>query len=227
MPAGTRGEKPAGARMGTPAGLFCAVGVNAAIYRRQQTGEGTKVDVGMLDAQVAILENAIARYGATGENPGPLGSRHPSIAPFDAFATADGYVVIAAGNDALFGKLCEVLDRSDLAENPLFATNEHRTTHNAALKDEMESVLQDCPTTHWLKVLKDAGIPSGPINEVDMVIADPQVAARNMIISLEDSVAGNVTVAGNPIKISTVPDPKTREPAPDLDADRSKILSEL
>ena len=209
------------------AGLFCAVGVNAALYHRQLTGEGTLVDVAMLDGQVAILENAIARYAATGEVPGPIGARHPSITPFDVFTAADGHLVIAAGNDALFTRLCELLERPDLATNPIFATNELRTTHQAALKDELESMIRERSVSYWLGVLEAAGIPSGPINRVDEVLADPQVTARNMTVSTDDPVAGKVTMAGNPIKISAFPDTNIRKPAPELDADREHLLSEL
>ena len=109
------------------AGLFTAAGVNAALYHRAQTGDGMMIDVAMLDAQVAILENAIARYFATGEVPGPIGSRHPSITPFEAFATADGHIVIAAGNDDLFARLCASIGRGDLASEASFASNEQRT----------------------------------------------------------------------------------------------------
>jgi len=165
------------------AALFLATAINGALYHRTTSGEGMLIDVAMLDAQVAVLENAIARYAATGNVPGPLGARHPSITPFDAFAAADGYLVVAAGNDALFRRLCTVLDRADLADNPLFATNDLRTVHQAALKDEMESVLRLHPVEHWLTALEEAGIPSGPINTVDKVLADPQVRSRNMVVS--------------------------------------------
>ena len=105
------------------AGLFTTIGIIAALFDRARSRRGMKVDVAMLDCQVAILENAITRYTATGEVPGPLGARHPSITPFDAFATADGHIIIAAGNDALFAKLCSAIGRDDLPGNPLFADN--------------------------------------------------------------------------------------------------------
>jgi CoA:oxalate CoA-transferase len=209
------------------AALFLATAINGALYHRTTSGEGMLIDVAMLDAQVAVLENAIARYAATGNVPGPLGARHPSITPFDAFAAADGYLVVAAGNDALFRRLCTVLDRADLADNPLFATNDLRTVHQAALKDEMESVLRLHPVEHWLTALEEAGIPSGPINTVDKVLADPQVRSRNMVVSTQDPGAGPLMMAGNPIKLSAFPDPGERMPAPGLDADREKILDML
>jgi CoA:oxalate CoA-transferase len=209
------------------AGLFTAIGVNAALFHRERTGQGVKIDVAMLDGQVAILENAIARYAASGQAPGPLGARHPSITPFDAFHAADGYLIIAAGNDALFRKLCDAIGRPDLADNPLFASNDSRTRHHAALKDELESALAVRPAAEWLALIEAAGVPCGPINDVAQVLADPHVNARNMVVTVEDPVAGPLQVAGNPIKLSGFPDPVFRPPAPALDQHRAKILGEL
>jgi CoA:oxalate CoA-transferase len=209
------------------AGLFTAVGVNAALYHRELTGDGTKIDVAMLDCQVALLENAIARYVATGRVPGPLGSRHPSITPFDAFASADGHLIIAAGNDGLFRKLCDVLGRTDLAGDPRFCSNEARSDNADALKAEIEEVLRERTRADWLAVLEGAGVPCGPINDVAEVMADPQLAARNMLIRVLDAEAGEIPMAGNPIKLSGFEDPTTREPAPALDRDRQRLLEEL
>jgi CoA:oxalate CoA-transferase len=209
------------------AGLFTAVGVNAALYHRELTGEGTKIDVAMLDCQVALLENAIARYVATGQVPGPLGSRHPSITPFEAFASADGHLIIAAGNDDLFRKLCAVLGRPELSDDSRFCNNEVRSGNADALKIEIEGVLRERTRADWLAALEDAGVPCGPINDVAELMADPQVAARNMVIRVRDAVAGEISMPGNPIKLSAFEDPTTREPAPDLDRDRRRLLEEL
>ena len=206
------------------AGLFTAIGVNGALYRRTLTGEGMKLDVSMLDCQVAILENALARYFASGEVPGPLGTRHPSITPFQSYATADGHVVISAGNDALFGKLCAALGRPALAEDARFADNAARIANIDALEAEFEAVLTARPTAHWLALLEEAGVPCAPINTVEDVLADPQVAARNMVIRARDPVAGEVKMAGNPIKLSAYADPPERPPAPALDEHRAAIL---
>ena len=209
------------------AGLFTAIGIQAALLDRGRTGEGRHVDVSMLDSQVAILENAIARYAATGEVPGPIGSRHPSITPFEALATRDGHLVVAAGNDALFAQLCRVLDRDALAADPRYASNAARTEHQPALKADLESALANGTTAVWLARLESAGVPCGPIQDVAQVLADPQIAARNMLVESHDPAAGSLRMAGNPIKLSGVDDPVTRAPAPDLDADRAKILAEL
>ena len=206
------------------AGLFTAIGVNGALYRRTITGEGMKVDVSMLDSQVAILENALARYFASGEVPGPLGTRHPSITPFQAYATADGHVVISAGNNALFRTLCAALERPALAEDARFADNAGRNVNIDALEREFEAVLRAHPTAHWLALLEGAGVPCAPINRVDDVLADPQVAARNMVIRAQDPTAGEVRMAGNPIKLSAYRDPEVRPPAPELDEHRTSIV---
>ena len=126
-------------------GLYTAVALNAALLHRERTGEATKVDVALFDCQLALLENAIMRYTTTGEIPGPMGARHPSITPFEAFHTADGHLIIAAGNDGLFVKLAHALDRADLAENPLFKTNDLRNRHQEALRAEIEGVLGKAP----------------------------------------------------------------------------------
>jgi len=209
------------------AGLFTTIGINAALVERARTGRGRKVDVAMLDCQIAILENAIARYVSTGQVPGPLGARHPSITPFEAFRTADGWMIVAAGNDGLFRKLAVALARPDLTDDPRFASNEARTRNAAALKQEIEGALALQGTTAWLEEIDAAGVPCGPINNVAQALADPQIHARNMVVSVEDPEVGALRMAGNPIKLSGTADPSTRRPAPGLDADRARILAEL
>lgn len=209
------------------AGLFTAIGISSALFDRTRTGKGMKVDVAMLDCQIAILENAIARYFSTGQVPGPLGARHPSITPFEAFKAKDGHLIVAAGNDALFAKLCEAIGRADLATNPLFLTNAKRTDHAAALRDEIEQALAPKPVAEWLDILDRAGVPSGPINDVKQALEDPQIAARNMVVSIDDKDVGTLRMAGNPIKLSGYADPSTRGPVPDLDGDRARILKDF
>jgi CoA:oxalate CoA-transferase len=208
-------------------GLYTAVALNAALLHRERTGEATKVDVALFDCQLALLENAIMRYTTTGEIPGPMGARHPSITPFEAFATADGHIIIAAGNDGLFVKLTDALARPDLAQDPLFATNPLRNQHQAALRAEIEAALADGTTERWLAVLERAGIPCGPVNNVAQAVAHPQVAARNMLIECDDPSTGPLKLAGNPMKFSAFADPPVRDPSPDLDGDREQILREL
>ncbi|MDH3639005.1 MAG: CoA transferase [Gammaproteobacteria bacterium] len=207
------------------AGLFGATGILAALHDRQRTGMGMMVDVGMLDCQVAILENAVSRYLAEGEIPKPLGARHPSITPFEAFRTQDDYVIVAAGNNALFEKLCVALNRGDLLQDPAFSSNDLRTQNHARLKQELETTLAGKQADEWLTIMADAGVPSGPINNIEQVVNDKHIAARNMIIQTKDSTAGEVRMAGNPIKLSAYEDPGERRAAPDLDADRDRIVN--
>src|SRR5262245_62432450 len=220
------------ARVGTStgditAGLFTAIGVLSALVERAYTGLGRHVDVAMLDCQVATLENAIARYVATGEVPGPLGTRHPSITPFQAFRTRDGHVVVAVGNEALFAAFAAALGRPELASDPRFRSNDERTRHVEALVAELEPAFAKRTSAEWLAAFEAAGIPCGPLNDVAAVLADPQVRARNMVVEAVDPAAGRLSLAGNPVKLSGVPDPATRGPAPRLDADRAAIVSEL
>ncbi|MCW5749874.1 MAG: CoA transferase [Alphaproteobacteria bacterium] len=209
------------------AGLFTAIGIASALFERQHSGQGRKVDVGMLDCQVAILENAIARFTATGEIPGPLGARHPSITPFEAYETADGWIIIAAGNDSLFRSLGRALGRPDLPADPRFDSNPNRTQNHDALKVEMEKSLKTAGTEHWLGILEAAGVPAARINNVAQVLSDPHVLSRNMVCHADDPDVGRVTMAGNPIKLSGFADPESRHPAPALDEHRQRLLDEL
>ena len=198
------------------AGLFAAVGILSALHERKRTGLGQMVDIAMLDCQVAILENAIARYSATGLVPGPLGARHPSITPFDAYRASDRPLVIAAGNDTLFTGLCETLGRPDLAGDHRFATNEARTEHAVELGAEMEEAPSTDTAAAWLDRLVEAGIPCGPINDIAAVVDDPGVWARNMIVGVGLPDGSVLEMASNPVKLPSHGDSPTRRPAPDL-----------
>ncbi|MPZ38772.1 MAG: CoA transferase [Rhizobiales bacterium] len=209
------------------AGLYLAIGLNAALFQRASTGVGCKIDIAMLDCQVAIMEDAVTAYAKTGEVPGPLGTRHPDITPFQSFAAADGNVIIAAGNDHLFGLMTEALERPDLAADPRFTTNERRHENVDALEKEMEKALAAKPVAAWLDALNAKGVPCTPINDIPHMMAEPQVAARNMIVTVQDPVAGEIKVAGNPVKVIGMPEPRTSRPPPELDADRAAILAEF
>ena len=228
----TGGEGGPPVRVGTSigdisAGLFALAGILAALHRRAQSGRGGMVDVGMLDCQVAMLESAIGRVFA-GESPAPLGMRHPSIAPFDGFCVGGGeQMIIAAGNDALFSKLCAALGAAELADRGEFASNDLRVKNHAALKSALENVLAKKPAEKWLEILRAAGVPCAPINDINAVLNDPQVGARNMIIDAVDADGRRMKMAGNPVKMPDFPDPPARAAAPELDADREAVLAFL
>ena len=209
------------------AGLFTAIGINAALYDRQKTGKGTFIDVSMLDCQIAILENAIARYLSKNEIPEPMGSRHPSIAPFEAFKTKDSFLIIAAGNDKLFKSLCEVLEIPNIATDEMYKTNSLRSQNIDKLKLIMEDKLQHKNTDEWIKVMENLKIPCGPIFNIKQAVENPQIKERNMIVKSFHKKIGEFKSAGNPIKMSTYKDEKIRGDIPDLNEHRDKILKEF
>ena len=209
------------------AGLFTAIGINAALYDRQKTGKGAFIDVSMLDCQIAILENAISRYLSKNEIPKPMGSRHPSIAPFEAFKTKDSYIIIAAGNDKLFDKLCEVLDIKDVPKEKRFNSNSLRCENMDSLKKILEDKLKLKNTNEWIKEMEKLKIPCGPIFNIKQAVENPQIKHRNMIVKSYHKIIGEFKSSGNPIKISTYKDENTRGDIPDLDEHREKILKEF
>jgi CoA:oxalate CoA-transferase len=210
------------------AGLFLAAGVAAALVRRDRSGAGAMVDVAMLDCQLAILENALTNHLVTGEQPGRLGTRHPNIAPFQAFEAADGrLLVLCAGHDTQFAALCEVIGRPELARDERFASPDARRRHVDLVQEAIAPVLRTRPAAEWLERFERAGIPCGPVNSVADAVRSPQAAARNMVVEIDDPAIGRLAVAGNPIKLDGVDDPEARRAPPDLDADRAAILAWL
>jgi CoA:oxalate CoA-transferase len=208
------------------AGLFTTIGVLMALHHRTLTGEGQKIDVSMLDCQVAILENAIARYFVNGVAPKPLGTRHPSITPFDAFKSKDGAIIVGAGNDRLWEKLCDIIGRPELKADERFKSNALRTQNFKDLYTYLNSAFQDKATAEWIVDLEAAGIPCGPINPIDKVVTDPQILSREMIVETSHPVAGPVKMAGVPIKMSATPG-SVDTPAPMLGQHSAEILGEI
>lgn len=208
------------------AGLFTVIGLLTALYIREFTNHGQKVDVAMLDCQVAILENAIARYLVTCKVPVPIGNRHPSITPFEAFATQNGYIIIAVGNDRLWSKFCRLIKREDLIADERFATNAQRTNNQKQLKAILDGIFPDKTVAAWIELLDGAGIPCGPINTIDRVLDDPQVKAREMIVEIDHPMAGRLRMPGLPIKLSETPG-TVEKPAPLLGQHTADILKEL
>ena len=224
-------EKRAPVRVGTSisditAALFTTIGILSALHHRHQTGRGQLVDVAMLDSLVAVLENAVVRYFATGEVPQPLGSRHPAITPFEAFASADGYVIIAIGNDTLWEKFCEHVGRRELITDARFRTNADRTANHSELFPILSEILRQRTTDAWIDALEKIGVPCGPINAMDKVVNHPQVQAREMITQVVHQITGTVEVPGIPIKLSETPG-SVNAPAPSLGEHTTAVLTEL
>jgi CoA:oxalate CoA-transferase len=203
-------------------GVFMFCGLASALYAREKTGKGSHVDVAMFDATLMFLVHGFMEVVAFGKPVERIGNRHPFITPFDLFHTADKEIVLCAGNDSLFGKLCNALGRPDLITDIRFTSNQHRTENHMALKYEFETALEKQTAAHWLQVIREAGVPVGPIMNVSETAEHPQTKARNMLVE-----AGGVRVTGNPIKISGYEDPPTRPAAPTLDQHGDALRSEF
>lgn len=218
------GPTRVGSSMGDiTAGLFCAIGILAALHERESSGLGQMVDVAMLDCQVAILENAISRFEITGEIPRPIGNRHPSIVPFEPFATLTDPIMVAAGNDKLWETLCGLLGL-EIASDPRFVTNPKRNENY----DELRAILAERFLTRtcaeWQQMFDAHGIPNGPINTVDKVVENEQVLAREMIVEVDHPVAGLTRIPGIPIKLSRTSG-EIRKSAPVLGEDTETLLA--
>ncbi len=209
------------------ASLYTAIGVTTALYHKAVTGEGQKVDVAMLDCQVALLENAVVRYQVAGVPPGPMGNHHPTITPFQAFKAKDEYIAIPAGNDTMWKAFCRAIGRDDLIDHEKFKTNKDRTTNRDELIPILEDVIAQKTVAEWIEIFEKAQFPCSPINTIDKAMAHPQVLARNMLVEVEDKDLGTIKIAGNAIKMSSIEEEPTRKPAPEVGEHNVKIFKEL
>ena len=225
-------EKQDPVRVGTSigditAGIFTTIGIQTALIRRNITKKGSYIDISMLDCQIAILENAVSRYFCEKKIPKKIGSRHPSIAPFECFKCKDAYIAIAAGNDSLFEKLCHATSSEILLKLKYFKTNDMRLKNAEKLKKYLEKVFKKKKASYWLFQLDLFGVPVSKLNNIKEALELQQVLDRNMVVDvfLKDKV--KIKVAGNPIKLSNFKDKKYRKAPPSLDQDRKKILSDF
>ncbi|MEX0974016.1 MAG: CaiB/BaiF CoA-transferase family protein [Bacillota bacterium] len=208
------------------AGLFATIGIVGALYERDRSGQGQMIDVAMLDAQLAILENAVARHLVTGEIPGPLGTRHPSITPFAAFPSSDGYILVGAGNDSLWRRLCESVGRPELVTDARFDTNRHRTENWSEIEPLLNDIFCRRTTDDWIEFLEARGIPCGPVNTMDKVVTNPQVQARGALVEVDAMGGGKLRMPRTPIKMSRT-DPCVYRSAERLGGSTRSVLSEM
>ncbi|MBI4328389.1 MAG: CoA transferase [Chloroflexi bacterium] len=210
------------------AGLYAATAILAAVYERDRSGQGQMVDVPMMDCQVAILEAAIGRYLCTGEVPGPLGSRHPTFTPFQAFRTADSWVVAAVvgGVNDMWPLFCSAIGHVEMIDDPRFADGNLRTEHYAELAPILEAAMRGKTTDEWVAEFTEMGIPCGPVNTIDRVVHDPSIQAHGMIVDIPHNSLGTVPVVGLPVALSRTPGRPQGAP-PDLGQHTKEVLTGL
>jgi formyl-CoA transferase/CoA:oxalate CoA-transferase len=207
-------------------GLFAAQGVLAALVARERTGRGQQVDIGMLDATAALLTYQAGNYFTTGDTPARMGNRHPTIVPYESFATADGDLVIAGGNDEIWRRLCTALDLAALADDPRFRTNKDRAENYEELRPRLDAALRARSRKEWVQRLADAGVPCGSVREISEVLADPQLTARGMIAEVQHPTIGPARVIASPVKLSETPT-SVRIAPPVLGQHTDALLGEL
>jgi crotonobetainyl-CoA:carnitine CoA-transferase CaiB-like acyl-CoA transferase len=186
-------------------GMFAAQGVTAALLARARTGRGQHVDVGMLDATAALLTYQAGIYFATGQTPGRMGNRHPTIVPYETFPAADGDFVVAVGNDEQWRRFCGVIAAAGLQDDARFATNRGRVDHYDALRPLLVEKLRVKTRAEWVDGLKAAGVPCGSVRDIEEVLQDEHLRARGMVATVEHATAGPVNILGVPIKLSDTP----------------------
>lgn len=206
-------------------GMYAVAAILAALRHAERTGEGQHLDISLLDCQVAMLANLGMNYLASGEEPKRLGNAHASIAPYQVFATSDGHVVLAVGNDGQFRDFCNAAGLK-LADDPRFAHNAARVTNRLDMADAIGVAMRQRPTAHWMKVLEEAGVPCGPINTLPQVFADPHVQARELVHMMKRSNGANVRLTASPIRMSKTP-PDARSAPPLLGQNTDEILAEM
>ncbi len=207
-------------------GLYAVTAIQAALLHREQSGEGQYIDMSLLDVQVAALANQAMNYLVAEQDPPRLGNAHPNIVPYEAFATADGHIILAVGNDSQFRAFCELAGAADLADNPAFSTNPQRVANRDDLIPLIKQLMQQNSSDWWLTQLESCGVPCGPINTLDQVFSDPQVQHRNMQVDLQHPEIGSVPGVANPVKFSATP-VEHRSASPLLGEHSDEVLQQL
>lgn len=208
------------------AGLFACNAILAALFARERTGVGQRIDISLLDSQVAWLANVASNYLISGQIPQRYGNAHPNIVPYQTFRARDGVFVLAVGNDAQWQTLCSHLGQPGWACDERFSTNAQRVGHRHELVELLESVFIEKPLIHWLALLENARIPCAPVNSIDQVLDDPQVLARLMLVEMPHPTAGPIRMVASPLNIPTAP-VVYRLPPPMLGEHTEQVLSQV
>lgn len=206
------------------AGMWALVGILAALHERTRSGRGQWVDISLLDGQVSWLTYVASGYFASGDLPQRYGSAHPTIAPYQAFATADGHLMLAVGNDGIWQRFASAAGLAHLLSDERFTTNPSRVRHRAQLVPLVAAALATRTSSDWQRILDAAGVPAGPISSIDEVVADPQVVARQMVVQADHPTAGTVRMMACPLHMSATP-PSVRLPPPLLGEHNQQVLA--
>jgi crotonobetainyl-CoA:carnitine CoA-transferase CaiB-like acyl-CoA transferase len=226
---GLPGQGPV--RVGIPvadltAGLYCAQGILIALLAREETGEGQWVQTSLLQAQIAMLDFQAARWLIDGEVPKQAGNNHPTSIPTGVFETADGHINLAVTGQVIWDRFCKTIGREDLPKNPDYATSTLRSRNRDALGEEINSVLRQHPSDHWIALFNEAGVPSGPINSIDQVFADAQVQHLGVTQTVHSHALGrDLTLVGQPVALSEMPS-RVTTPPPEQGEHTDEILRE-
>jgi len=207
-------------------GLYATIAILAAITNRYETGEGQYIDLALLDVQAAVLANQAMNYFTSGQAPGRLGNQHPNIVPYQSFTTANGYIILAVGNDDQFKRFCELVNHSELAHDSRFATNRERVNNRELLVPMIENIMKQKSSEDWLQNLDEMNIPCGPINTIDKVFANEQIQHRGMQLKMKHPAAEEISMVANPIQFSKTPN-QYDKPPPLLGEHTDEILTEL
>lgn len=229
QPDGTPGAEPMKVGVAVAdlfSGMYAVTGILAALRHAERTGEGQQVDIALLDCQVAMLANQAMNFFASGTSPARLGNAHPNITPYQVFATRDGHIVLAVGNDAQFRSFCATAGASQIPDDPRFTDNPSRVAHREELAAVLRPLLLGRTSADWIAALDDAGVPCGPINTIEEVFADPQVQARGMAQRMQRSDGGDVTLLASPLRLNRTP-PRADFAPPLLGADTFAVLGDL
>ena len=207
-------------------GTNAATAILAAVMHAARTGTGQHIDMSLFDVSVASLANQALNYLVSERVPGRLGNAHPNIVPYQAFATADGHIILAVGNDSQFRKFCDVAELDGLADNPDYATNKARVMNRAALLPHIEATFRRQTTGWWLDRLAAVSVPAGPINPIDKVFAEPQATHRGLATHIADDLNGSIPTVASPLRLATTP-PQASLPPPRLGAHSRAVLGDL
>jgi len=208
------------------AGLFAATSILAAVRHSERTGQGQSIDVALLDAQIAALVNVASNFLVSGQTPPRFGNQHPNIVPYQTFSASDGEFVVAVGNDGQFARLCAVIGRPDLRDDPRCATNPARVEHRAWLIPLLQAVFARRPAAEWVDRLLAAGIPAGPINTIPAALGDPHVAARGLVHEIDLQAGEVLRLIGPPVRMA--PDAaEVRTPPPRLGEHTDEVLRDV